>query len=144
MILMQDSLEDVVMAVTKGRQLKDHLMKFILLQLPASFSAIALVLTQAFMWDTILVTACFIFLINLVYFPLGIACIVRENAQSRYHDMIERWRADYYPGTKTITAYMRGEYLKLSVFMVTLYQCGCMFGLYYYAHKLLTLVHQDL
>ena len=45
MILMQDSLEDVVMAVTKGRQLKDHLMKFILMQLPASFSAIALVLS---------------------------------------------------------------------------------------------------
>lgn len=45
MILMQDSLEDVVMAVTKGRQLKDHLMKFILMQLPASFTAIAMVLT---------------------------------------------------------------------------------------------------
>lgn len=55
-------------------------MKFCLMQLPACFAAIAMVMTQVFLYDTILVTGCFIFMVNLVYFPMGIACIVRENA----------------------------------------------------------------
>ena len=144
MILMQDSLQDVVMAVTKGRQYKDHLLKFVLMQIPCSITAVGMVLTQVFLYKTILVTGAFIFLINLIYFPIGIACIVRENAESRYADMIERWRSVRYPGTKTITGYMKGEYLKFSIFIITLYMVGSMYALYYHAEKLFTLVHQDL
>lgn len=144
MILMTDSLEDVVMAVTKGRSYKDHLMKFILMQIPCSVTAIAMVLTQVFLYKTILVTGCFIFLINLIYFPIGIACIIRENATSRYPDMIERWRSVRYPGTKTITGYMKAEYVKFSIFINILFQVGSMYTLYYHADKLFTLVHQDL
>jgi magnesium-transporting ATPase (P-type) len=140
MVLLQDSLEDVVMAVTKGRSYNDHLMKFILMQIPCSVTAIGMVLTQVFLYETILITGVFIFLINLIYFPIGIACIVRENAASRYPDMIERWRSVRYPGTKTITGYMRSEYIKFSIFIVTLFQVGSLYGLYYHADKLLTLV----
>ena len=144
MILLTDSLADVVMAVTKGRQYKDHLLKFVLMQIPCSVTAIGFVLTPVFLYKTTLVTGAFIFLINLIYFPIGIACIVRENAESRYTDMIGRWRSVRYPGTKTITGYMRAEYLKFSIFIVTLFQVGAMYGLYYHADKLMTLVHQDL
>ncbi len=45
MVLMRDDLRDVALAVTHGRAYKDHLLKFMLLQLPASISAIAMVLT---------------------------------------------------------------------------------------------------
>jgi len=31
MILMSDNLQDVIMAVTKGRQYKDHLMKMLMM-----------------------------------------------------------------------------------------------------------------
>lgn len=141
---MQDSLEDVVMAVTKGRSYKDHLLKFILMQIPCSITAIAMVLTQVFFYDTILVTGAFIFLINLIYFPIGIACIVRENSAGRYPDMIGRWRSMRYPGTKTITGYMRAEYIKFAIFIVTVFQIGAMYALYYHADKLFTLVHTDL
>ena len=44
MILTADCLEDVVMAVSKGRSYKDHLMKFMTLQIPASIAAIVMVL----------------------------------------------------------------------------------------------------
>lgn len=121
MILLQDSIEDVVMAVVKSRGYKDHLMKFILLQIPASITAVAFVLAQVFLYETILVTASYIFLINLFYFPLAIACLVREDASRRFYDMVERWRANTYPGTRTITGYMRAEYLKFSILIVTLY-----------------------
>lgn len=103
-----------------------------------------MVLCQVFMYDTILVTGTFIFLINLIYFPLGIQCILRENAETRFADMIERWRSVRYPGTKTITGYMRQEYLKFSVIIVAAFQIGIMGALYYHADKLFTLVHEDL
>lgn len=45
MLLMQDSLEDVVMAVTLGRSYKDHLLKFILMQIPCCLTGIGMVLT---------------------------------------------------------------------------------------------------
>ena len=45
MVLMTDSLEDVITAVSKARQYKDHLLKFVLLQIPASITAIAMVLS---------------------------------------------------------------------------------------------------
>lgn len=144
MILTNDSLTDVILAVTKGRMYKDHLMKFVLMQIPCSITAIGMALTQVFLYDTILVTGAFIFLINLMYFPIGIACIVRENALSRYEDMVERWRSIRYPGTKTITGYMKAEYLKFSIFITTLYQVGSMYALYYHSDKLFTLVHQDM
>lgn len=119
-------------------------MKFVLMQIPSSIAAIGMVLCQVFWYDTIMVTGVFVFLINLMYFPLGIACIVRENAESRYADMIERWRSIRYPGTKTITGYMKSEYLKFSIFINTSYMLGAMYGLYYHADKLFTLVHTDL
>lgn len=144
MVLLNDELRQVVMAVTKGRQYKDHLMKFVLMQIPTSVAAIGMCLCQVFWYKTILVTGCFIFLINLIYFPIGIACIVREDAESRYVDMIERWRSIRYPGTKTITGYMKSEYLKFSIFVNTIYMIGAMYGLYYHANKLFTLVHTDL
>ena len=65
MILTNDSLSDVILAVTKGRMYKDHLMKFVLMQIPCSITAIGMALTQVFLYDTILVTGVFIFLINL-------------------------------------------------------------------------------
>ena len=110
-ILTTDDLEEVVFAVSQGREYKDHLMKFIMLQLPSSFSAVALVLAQVFYYNTILVSGLFVFLINLVYLPIGLTCIVREKAADNRHlDMISRWRADQaLVGTKTITKYMQGE-----------------------------------
>ena len=144
MILMTDNLKDVIVAVTKGRQYKDHLMKMIMLQMPASLAAIAMVLAQVFWYDTILVTVSFIFLINLIYFPLGIQCILRENAETRFADMIKRWRSVRYPGTKTITGYMRSEYVKTSVVLVALFQIGAMGALFYHADVLFHLVHEEL
>ena len=73
------------------------------------------------------------FLINLVYFPIAVACMARENSASRYPDMIQRWRSDDFPGTKSLTRYMRDECIRLSVFAVTLWQIASMGGLYYYA-----------
>ena len=144
MVLENDSIQDVVYAVTKGRSYKDHLLKFCLMQIPACLAAIAMVLTQVFLYDTILVTGCFIFMVNLVYFPMGIACIVRENAQSRWSDMIGRWRSSRFPGTKGVSGYMKGEYFKTSLLINTLYQLGALGGLYYYAGYLFTLVHVNL
>ena len=133
MILMKDSLEDVVMAVTKGRCYKDHLMKFILLQMPASITGVGMVLAQVFLYNDLLVTGTFVFLVNLVYFPIGISLIIRENATSRHEDMVERWRSVNFPGAKTITGYMKAEYLKFSIAIVTIFQVGAMAALYYYA-----------
>lgn len=121
MILLADSLDDVVMAVTKGRSFKDHLMKFMALQIPASVAAIALVLGQVFLYDTILVTASFVFLINLIYFPIGIVCICRENPAVRWNDMVARWRSNRYPGAKTMSTYMRAENIKFSLFSIILF-----------------------
>jgi len=83
MILLNNNLDDIASAICKARAYKDHLMKFITLQIPASIAAIILVLSQVFLYDTILVSAVFIFLINLIYFPLGIVCITRENLTKR-------------------------------------------------------------
>jgi magnesium-transporting ATPase (P-type) len=144
MILLNDSLQDVVMAIVKGRAYKDNLMKFLLLQVPASLCAVAMVLSQVFLYDTILVTASYVFLINLMYFPLGIVCLVREDTSGRYYDMIDRWRSIRFPGTKNITGYMKGEYIKYSLFINTVFQIGALGSLYYYADNIFTLVHQDL
>ena len=144
MVLMRDDLRDVALAVTHGRAYKDHFLKFMLLQLPASVSAIAMVLTQVFFYEEILVTGCFVFLINLIYFPLAIMALVKESNVARHDKMLGRWRSIRYPGTKTITGYMRSESLKLSMFIVTLYQVGAMGGLYYYAESLFSLIHSDL
>ena len=144
MILLADSLDDVVMAITKGRSYKDHLMKFITLQIPCSIAAIALVLSQVFLYDTILVTACFVFLINLIYFPIGIVCITRENPAQRWDAMVGRWRSIRYPGSKTMTGYMKSEFLKFSLFVLIIYQLGALATLYFQAENLFTLVHQEL
>ena len=144
MVLLTDSLEDVVMAVTKGRSYKDHLMKFLALQLPASVAAVGLVLMQAFLYDTILVTAAFVFLINLIYFPIGVVCITRENAAKRWEDMQHRWKSDHYPGTRTLTGYMRAEYMKFTILVLALFQLGALATLYYQADHLFTLVHEEL
>jgi len=45
MILLENNLGDVAKAISKARAYKDHLMKFITLQIPASIAAIALVLS---------------------------------------------------------------------------------------------------
>ena len=144
MVLLNDSLEDVVMAVTKGRSYKDHLMKFLALQLPCSITAIGMVLSQAFLYDTILVTAAFVFLINLIYFPLGVVCITRENAARRWEDMQARWKSAHYPGTRPLTGYMRAEYIKYSIVVLAAYQVGALATLYWEADQLFTLVHEDL
>lgn len=83
MILTNDSLDDVINAVAASRDYKDHLMKFILLQVPASISAVALILAQILYYDTILVSGLFIYLINLVYLPIGLTCMVREDSTVR-------------------------------------------------------------
>ena len=144
MILMRDSLWDVVMAVTKGRSYRDHLQKFMAMQIPASVSAVVLVLTQVFLYDTIMVTACFIFLINLIYFPIGIHCIMRENPARRWGEMVHRWRSVRYPGTMTMSGYMKRENLKYSLFVLVLFQIGALATLYFQADHLFTLVHQEL
>ena len=144
MILINDDLQDVVMAIVKGRAYKDNLMKFLLLQIPASLCAITMVLSQVFLYDTIMVTASYVFLINLMYFPIGVVCLVREDTSGRYYDMIDRWRSVRYPGTKTISGYMKSEYLKYSLFVSTVYQIGALGVLYYYSDKIFTLVHEDL
>ena len=77
-IMLGNSLDDVIMAVTVSRSFKAHLLKFILLQLPASVTAIAMVLTQVFLYDAILVNVVFIFLVNLVYFPIAVGALIRE------------------------------------------------------------------
>jgi len=121
MILLTDSLQDVVMAVVKGRAYKDNLMKFLILQIPASLCGIVMVLSQVFLYQTIMVTASYVFLINLIYFPIGIVCLVREDSGSRYYDMIDRWRSSHYPGTKTTGSYMKAESLKFSLFINTIF-----------------------
>lgn len=144
MILLTDSLQDVVMAVVKGRAYKDNLMKFLLLQIPASLCGIVMVLSQVFLYETIMVTASYVFLINLIYFPIGIVCLVREDSGSRYYDMIDRWRSTHYPGTKTTGSYMKAESLKFSLFINTIFQIGALATLYLQADRIFTLVHQDL
>lgn len=84
MILLDDSLQGVVMAVVKGRVYKDNLMKLLLIQIPASLCGIAIILSQVFMYDSIMVTASFVFLINLIYFPIAFICLVREDSSDRY------------------------------------------------------------
>jgi magnesium-transporting ATPase (P-type) len=83
MVLTNDSLNDVIHTVVASRDFKDHLMKFILLQLPASISAMALILAQIFYYDTILVSGLFVYLINLLYLPIGLTCMVREDSTVR-------------------------------------------------------------
>jgi hypothetical protein len=68
-------------------------------------------------------------------------CILRENAETRFADMISRWRSVRFPGTKTITGYMRSEYVKTSVLLVAAFQIGIMGSLYFYAENLFSLVH---
>ena len=140
MVLLRDRIRDVVNAVAMGRAYKDHLAKFLLLQLPSSLTAITLVFSEAFIYGSIIATVCFIFLTNLLYYPIAIVCMTRENQKKRFNDMVDRWRANKYPGTRTITQYMRAEYLKASIFFVTIYQIGALGGLYYYCDYLFTLV----
>ncbi len=70
--------------------------------------------------------------------------MVKESNEGRHDKMLGRWRSIRYPGTKTITGYMRAESLKLSMFIVTLYQIAAMGGLYYYADYFFSLIHSDL
>ena len=144
MILMTDSLENVITAVSKSRQYKDHLLKFVLLQIPASITAIAMVLSQVFLYQEILVTACFIFLVNLIYFPCAIACLVRENSASNQPAMMERWRSHAFPGAKTVSSYMKSEYLKFTVTVVIIYQIAVLAGLYFERNRLFGLIGQEI
>ncbi len=99
-----------------------------------------MVLSQVFLYDTIMVTASYVFLINLMYFPLGVVCLVREDTSGRYYDMIDRWRSMRYPGTKTVSGYMKSEYLKYSLLVNTVFQIGALASLYYSANNICTLV----
>jgi|Transcript_11514 magnesium-transporting ATPase (P-type) len=144
MILRSDNISDVVNAVVRGRAFKDRLMMFLMLQIPASICSVALVFLQVFLYDQILVTASYIFLINMIYFPFAIACLVREDPGSRRYEMIERWRSGSYPGTKSITSYMRAELIKFSILVVAIFQISALAGLYYYADSLFELVHTKL
>ena len=143
-ILRNDNIADVVNAIVRGRAFKDRLMQFLMLQIPASLTAVAMVGIQLLEYDEILLTTSYIFLINLCYAPIFIACLVREDPGSRRYEMIERWRASSYPGTKSVTSYMRAELLKFSIFSVTLYQIGALGGLFYYAEQLFSLIHAEL
>jgi len=49
-----------------------------------------------------------------------------------------------YPGTKTITGYMKAEYVKFAILIVTAFQLGSIYALCYHADKLFTLVHVNL
>jgi len=80
-----------------------------------------MVLVQVFLYDKIIVTTSYVFLTNLVYFPIAIAVLVREDPGSRRYEMIERWASAKFPGTKSITGYMRAELLKLSIFAIALF-----------------------
>ena len=120
-VLRNDSISDVVNAIVRGRAFKDRLMQFLMLQIPTSLTAIAMIFIQLCEYEKILVTTSYIFLISLCYSPIFIACLVREDPGSRRYEMIERWRASKYPGTKSVTAYMRAELLKFSIFSVTLF-----------------------
>ena len=77
------------------------------MQLPASISAVAMVLSQVFFYDTILVNVIFIFIVNLVYFPLIIAALVRETPYLSNAELAQRWAAESFPGTKTTQTYMK-------------------------------------
>ena len=144
MILLNDSLQGVVMAVVKGRVYKDNLMKLLLIQIPASMCSTAIILSQFYMYDSIMVTASFVFLINLIYFPIAFICLVREDSSDRYRDMIERWRSIRYPGTKTVSAYLKSENLMFSILVSTVYQIGVLALMYCEAGKLFSLAHEDL
>ena len=89
-------------------------------------------------------TACFIFLVNLIYFPIAIACLVRENSLSNQPAMMERWRSVNFPGAKTVSSYMKSEYLKFSIVMVTIYQITVLAGLYFERNRLFGLIHQEI
>ena len=141
MWLENDEISDVVNAVVRGRAFKDRLMQFLLLQISASISSVAMVFIQVFMFREMIVTGSYIFLVNLVYFPITIACLVREDPGSRRYEMIERWKSVKYPGTKSVTSYMRSELLKLSILIVIVYQICALIGLYKYAAKLFTLIN---
>lgn len=144
-ILEDDDLIQVAETMCHGREYKDHLMKFVMLQIPTSVSALALVLTQMFLYKEILVQALFVYLINLIYLPIGLMCIVREHSPERLQDMCTRWRANEAAiGTKTLTRYMRDEYITSSIAVVTFWQLAAMAGLYLKADYLFTLVHFDL
>ena len=78
-VLTKDSLQGVIETVGLARAFKDHLMKFILLQLPTSVSAVALVVGQILFYQTTLFFGLFIFLINLTYYPVSLACMLRES-----------------------------------------------------------------
>ena len=122
LLLMKDDICDVVNAIVRGRAYKDRFMQFLMLQIPCSLAAIAMVFSQVFLYKEILVTTSYIFLINLVYFPIVIAALVREDPGVRRYEMIERWRNSSEPyGTKKIADYMQGEMLKFSVFSVAVY-----------------------
>jgi len=104
-----------------------------------------MVYVQAFLYKEVLVATSFIFLINLVYFPIAIAAIVREDPGSRRYEMIERWRSSTAViGTKNMVSYISDEMLKFSILFVTLYQIAAIVGLYYYAVPLFSLVHTKL
>ena len=120
-LLKNDDIADVVNSIVRGRAYKDRLMQFLMLQLPASMTAIAMVFIQLLEYDEILLTTSYIFLINLCYAPIFIACLVREDPGTRRYEMIERWKASRSPGTKSVTAYMRAELLKFSIFSVTIF-----------------------
>lgn len=115
MVLMGDSMGDAVNAIAVGRAYKDHLLKLMLLQIPCSITAIAMVLGQVFYYETIFITGMYVFLINLCYFPMAIACLCRESTIDRKDDMIQRWAADTFPGTKSMTEYMQGERIRFSI-----------------------------
>ncbi len=104
----------------------------------------AIILSQVYMYDSIMVTASFVFLINLIYFPIAFISLVREDSSDRYKDMIERWRSIRYPGTKTVSAYMKSEKLMFSILVSTVYQIGALALMYCQAGKLFTLAHEDL
>ena len=119
-VTISGSIATVALTVITGREYKDHLMKFIMLQLPGSFAAISMVLVQGILYKTVQVTAHFIFFINLIYLPVAMIFLIGERS-NRYNAMMKRWRSEH-GGIRTMTDYIKNESLKSSVFMVTVYQ----------------------
>lgn len=144
MVLLNDKMGDIVNAVCVGRAHKDHLLKLLLLQIPCCVSAIVMVLSQVVFYHEILVTGAYIFIINLLYFPMGLACIMRESMIDRKEDMAERWAAPNFPGTKSMTQYMGGERLRFSILVNIVYQLGAMSVIYYEAPELFGLLHEHI
>ena len=104
-----------------------------------------MVFIQVFLFKEMIVTTSYIFLVNLIYFPVAIACLVREDPGSRRYEMIERWRDLSKPnGSKSIAKYMQGEMLNLNIILVSVYQIMTIVGLFFYTDTVFYVVNTNI